>query len=181
MFYNFRVFEFWGFLILGLSNLNPLNLQACENFELDPGPRKLQWWQYFWTDARPDKNFTGFQRVAQLYSLHEVNYLYLSGWYDEGLEIWGGEQYELSFKIWMCGGRLVDAPCSRIGHIYRKFVPYTIPVSGGPNYNFKRVIEVWMDEYKEYFYKRRPSVRDLGEFNFTIILYNLYRILLTIS
>ena len=27
--------------------------------------------------------------------------------------------------------------------------------------NFKRVIEVWMDEYKEYFYKKRPYVRKI--------------------
>lgn len=83
------------------------------------------------------------------------------GYYDSGLEIWGGEQYELSFKVWMCGGRMVDAPCSRVGHIYRKFVPYSVPVSGGVNYNFKRVAEVWMDEYKEFFYRRRPYVRNL--------------------
>ena len=103
------------------------------------------------------------------------------GYYDDGLEIWGGEQYELSFKIWMCGGRMVDAPCSRIGHIYRKFVPYSVPVSGGVNYNFKRVIEVWLDEYKEFFYKRRPYVRHIG--NYALSAYNtvmLYQIAVTL-
>ncbi|XP_048459639.1 polypeptide N-acetylgalactosaminyltransferase 10-like isoform X3 [Rhincodon typus] len=132
------------------------------------------------------------------------------GGYDPGLEIWGGEQYEISFKVWMCGGRMEDIPCSRVGHIYRKYVPYTISsgfglprVSNFLSYvgpalvqtsgeyfimlltadhgraletgvsemdslflmrimNLKRVAEVWMDEYAEYLYQRRPEYRHIS-------------------
>ncbi|XP_050689081.1 N-acetylgalactosaminyltransferase 6-like isoform X2 [Eriocheir sinensis] len=80
------------------------------------------------------------------------------GGYDPGLDIWGGEQYELSFKIWQCHGIMVDAPCSRIGHIYRKFAPFPNPRKD--NFvarNYRRVAEVWMDEYKQYLYMRQPG------------------------
>ncbi|CAK8674801.1 N-acetylgalactosaminyltransferase 7-like [Clavelina lepadiformis] len=92
------------------------------------------------------------------------------GLYDDGLEIWGGENFELSYKVWMCGGQLLFVPCSRVGHVYR------LPGWNGnppPAYvakdavlrNYKRVIETWWDEYSQYFYMRRPEVKriDTGD------------------
>lgn len=41
-----------------------------------------------------------------------------------------GRKYNLSLlipQVWMCGGRMEDIPCSRVGHIYRKYVPYKVP------------------------------------------------------
>ena len=42
------------------------------------------------------------------------------GGYDEGLFVWGGENTEMAFKMWMCGGRMLMVPCSRVGHMYRQ-------------------------------------------------------------
>lgn len=99
------------------------------------------------------------------------DYFLTLGAYDPGLLVWGGENFELSFKIWQCGGSIVWVPCSRVGHVYRAFMPYTFgeltKKAKGPiiTINYKRVIEVWMDDdYKEYFYTREPSAKyaDMG-------------------
>lgn len=57
---------------------------------------------------------------------------------------------------------MVDAPCSRIGHIYRNHAPFDNP--RGKDFlakNYKRVAEVWMDEYKEFLYEKNPRLRNL--------------------
>ncbi|KAK3603109.1 hypothetical protein CHS0354_027893 [Potamilus streckersoni] len=90
----------------------------------------------------------------------DVQYFKELGTYDSGMKIWGGENLEFPWRVWMCGGRLIHVPCSRVGHIARP-QPYDFPDGRSETeaYNYKRAIEVWMDEYKTYVYNIFPSMR----------------------
>ena len=94
-------------------------------------------------------------------------FFYEIGSYDDGMDVWGAENLEMSFRIWMCGGELLISPCSHVGHVFRKQTPYSFP--GGTNRiifkNNRRLIDVWTDEYAKYFHKIVPDLNlvDAGD------------------
>ncbi|KAM5205591.1 inactive polypeptide N-acetylgalactosaminyltransferase-like protein 5 isoform 1-T6 [Hipposideros larvatus] len=83
------------------------------------------------------------------------------GQYDKDMNFWGGENLELSLRIWMCGGQLFILPCSRVGHINKQHILNEPEGTRAAIYNNLRLVHVWLDEYKEEFFLRRPSLRSI--------------------
>ncbi|XP_026727862.1 polypeptide N-acetylgalactosaminyltransferase 35A-like isoform X1 [Trichoplusia ni] len=92
-----------------------------------------------------------------LFAIYRQYFNYI-GKYDPGMNIWGGENLELSFRIWMCGGSLELIPCSRVGHVFRKRRPYGLGEK--ENYmlhNSMRMARVWMDDYVNKVIEQNPT------------------------
>ncbi|TSK31452.1 Polypeptide N-acetylgalactosaminyltransferase 12 [Bagarius yarrelli] len=87
-----------------------------------------------------------------LFAVNKKYFQYL-GTYDTGMEVWGGENLEFSFR---CGGSLEIHPCSHVGHIFPKKAPYSRSKALA---NSVRAAEVWMDNYKDLYYHRNPHAR----------------------
>lgn len=132
-----------------------IDVIAYDTFEYraqDEGARGAFDWKFFYKRLplrkedleHPTEPFPSPVMAGGLFAI-SAKFFWELGGYDPGLDIWGGEQYELSFKIWQCHGRMVDSPCSRIGHIYRGYAPFSnVRTKDFLTINYKRVAEVWM-------------------------------------
>jgi len=84
------------------------------------------------------------------------------GLFDVGLLEWGGDHFELTMKVWRCGGKIEIVPCSRIGHLFRdpEHRPYPVNVNQVVA-NYKRLAHVWLKDHLEYFYRMKPEARPM--------------------
>ncbi|XP_020810217.1 polypeptide N-acetylgalactosaminyltransferase 35A [Drosophila serrata] len=150
-----------------------IDLINADTFEYTPSPLVrggFNWGLHFRWENLPEgtlkvpEDFRGpFRSPTMAGGLFAVNRKYFQhlGEYDMAMDIWGGENIEISFRAWQCGGAIKIVPCSRVGHIFRKRRPYSSP--DGANTMLKnslRLSHVWMDQYKEYYIKHEKVPKD---------------------
>lgn len=82
--------------------------------------------------------------------------------FDPGMEQWGGDHFELTMKVWRCGGIIEIVPCSRIGHLFREPVhrPYDVEIPKVVR-NYARLARIWTKDHLEYFYKVKAEARSM--------------------
>ncbi|TKR67126.1 hypothetical protein L596_023328 [Steinernema carpocapsae] len=118
-------------------------------------------WSYFDVEENNVKPYKSPAMSGGLLAVKK-SFFHKMGEYDAEMEIWGAENIEMSLRMWMCGGSVVVAPCSRVGHIFRWRRPYGSKPGRDSNlFNSLRAAKVWMDEDIDNFYAVRPKAKTM--------------------
>lgn len=111
-----------------------------------------------------------------LFAADKAFFMHLGG-YDPGMRFYGGEEMEIGFRTWQCGGDIEFVPCSNVYHVFRECLYWQGTNSGGVAYkvpamditrNKLRAAAVWMDEYAKLVEYASPplspdmSIGDIG-------------------
>ena len=156
--------------VLAVPNMDPIDWQTLEYHNVaGKYVGAFDWYLvYFYKNIRQEILDSQKHRTDPIPNpimvgcAHAINrdYFFETGAYDETMEIWGGENIEHSFRLWMCGGRVEVIPCSKVGHIFKPHLPYSFGIHGkyAIQRNLVKVAEVWMDDYKKYYYATQKSL-----------------------
>ena len=64
------------------------------------------------------------------------------------------------FQTYLWNGRVLAIPCSHVAHLEDKFKgSYRKGLGSVISNNYKRIVEVWLDDYKDTFYYYNPKVK----------------------
>eukprot|EP00040_Diaphanoeca_grandis_P009341 m.48480 g.48480 ORF g.48480 m.48480 type:complete len:557 (+) comp20764_c0_seq1:113-1783(+) len=98
-----------------------------------------------------------------LFSIHR-EYFFEVGAFDEAMEHWGGENIEIGFRVWQCGGSIELLPCSRVAHVFGGMgAGCGWPGKPPGSKNKWRAIRVWMDDYADMMTQFLPEPGDIGD------------------
>jgi polypeptide N-acetylgalactosaminyltransferase len=122
-------------------------------------------WQLMSDEVITRRNLTDPIRERAMigaYALMDKTFFEEIGAFDEGMEFWGGENIDLPLRTWLFGGQVVSVPCSRVAHLEAPgFRDYRANFTKYTERNYKRVVEVWFDDYKKYFYLSKPTALEI--------------------
>ena len=76
----------------------------------------------------PSEPFPSVTMLGAMFTIHK-DYFRELGMYDPNFSIYGAEDVELSFKVWLCGGVLEQVPCSHAGHMFRQKFFYNVSLN----------------------------------------------------
>ncbi|XP_055486900.1 polypeptide N-acetylgalactosaminyltransferase 3-like [Leucoraja erinacea] len=157
-----------------VTSIDPRTLEVRKPVPTDRSPWRgsfdwslsFSWEQLpaYENDGRKDDSFPYRTPTISggLFAVYKDYFDYI-GTYDDQMEIWGGENLELSFRVWQCGGQMEILPCSVVGHVFRDDPPDMYPDGPSVVYrNLVRLAEVWLDEYKDIFYTRVPEAAEIA-------------------
>ncbi|XP_055388546.1 polypeptide N-acetylgalactosaminyltransferase 4-like [Condylostylus longicornis] len=127
-----------------------------DNFGFESGHLDVLGFSWSLGQTHPYRSHSDFAPMPSpvmaggLFAADKSWFLELGG-YDPEMRLYGGEEMEIGFKVWMCGGRLEALPCSRVGHVFRSGLYWNHQVYRVPgeeiHRNKLRTAEVWMDDY----------------------------------